>query len=1122
MEIGLVKIINKKNGYGFLKNAADKDIFFHFNDFKDDHLLIKQSLPITYTLNYSKKRNKTAAINCRFLKTYEDYAAVMKLNEKETIVLKIENQDVAKQNKKYSNIEYKLKYYCFRHIFTNNSAEVFKSYVYNYFVENQSDLSYIQYVHFIFKRIINILPSSDERRTLITELFSQFQSIVDDEIRFDLWRSRNYRLLGYNSVDELFVSDDVIAKFSHKITLNNLKIISEYSNMEQLCNAVVLKHINSKEKKSLEYLLQLYQFAEYLLPEEKDEILELLDNELYNTVIDDVKESVSTFGVLNSEYQLVWFDKIRKSIPLELSLQNTKKINEFIDELLVQSLSPTLTIELFIAGKQNSISRVSEADIVQFLKRNYYEVRYNLLRKIPDADTQLRILKLFERETNILETYKILEGAILIDNPHLDYREIIYKKFDSDAIGPIAHKTLMENYLEHVNSETDEDIRFKLFFSGLIKAISTEEILCRIPDISVDKFSFIINCPFYNLEFKKTLLLRLIDKPKISSYELETLLRTSKEYFNPQIYTDIYKEVKIDIDLRTDFNMWRENLSGDFPLNFLQDNLDHNETYYNITYETHQKFKLKTDNFINCLLQYLKTNEEISNRPIFLKQFYHVKYLLQISPASIEHDVFSSNSTYNIIAWLLERSDELDFDALKTKFIYFPPQWQKKILRKLFFYVKTGKLQLGIEELNEITRIDAEIFKLNEQENSHVTLDFTTDLVLKALLNFKKENRFFVENELLQLLLTNLYDKENKITISDLFEECRGIQLGEYKIDYSSNKIINKIFTDIESYYYEISFDYNATLVDEVKKIPGRKWNKDELRWQVSKESEIELLEFATRFRFIISVTNEDDYSNNKHLAKFYRKDIPSGVKFCEGRKSKELDRRFQKEFWWCRNQICYQNCETTHDEEWRKYNFIDFCNILNLDLTEVNRMGDVIPNGYYYQFTTLLNRFKILLEKLYCKSCDEILQPVGTGHFGAYTVTKFHCKNSACKACNEVIYLNHCLNGQCNNVIDSRISKKCSHGLYICDACGSCCSHGMFSRRLDNLKNNGGYIHTQLVNYVSGKLGHLERAEYFCHKCGESMVERSYDMFHCLSCQNVYDTSKFKFKREHRPDKKV
>jgi len=287
--------------------------------------------------------------------------------------------------------------------------------------------------------------------------------------------------------------------------------------------------------------------------------------------------------------------------------------------------------------------------------------------------------------------------------------------------------------------------------------------------------------------------------------------------------------------------------------------------------------------------------------------------------------------------------------------------------------------------------------------------------------------------------------------------------------------------------------------------------------WGVPAQYETEVLEFAKQERFFLNFQGST-YSNNIHFAEFKRKDIPSGITYCEGRIANKPHELFKRDFWWCGGQPCFNKCETIHQPAgWEKYTLIDFCEILELNTDEVNKMGDIIPKGHLYHFNALINRFNRLLDHLYCKDCSHILYPsdFGTSHFATYSLVRFTCRNENCSN-KEEIYLNHCLNGKCNYIIDSRVSKKCSNGLFICGTCGSCCSHAMLQRRLSSLELTGGYIHPNLVKAVNEKLGHLERSDYFCYKCGNGMTETGNQVFQCTDCRVIYDTAKYKIQRPH------
>ena len=243
----------------------------------------------------------------------------------------------------------------------------------------------------------------------------------------------------------------------------------------------------------------------------------------------------------------------------------------------------------------------------------------------------------------------------------------------------------------------------------------------------------------------------------------------------------------------------------------------------------------------------------------------------------------------------------------------------------------------------------------------------------------------------------------------------------------------------------------------------------------------------------------------------FCRNDIPKGIKFCEGRLANVNDKYYNVKFWWCCNKPCYSNAETTTKaKKWQSYTLLDFLLILGFDLDDGNRVEDSIERGKYYQFISTVNRFNRLLKKMYCSKCGHILSPVEDSHFAHYRVVRFSCENHNCEEYHNEIYLHHCLNARCKEIIDSRVSKKCSNGLYICSnlECGSCCSDEMFKRRLNNLTtvdNANNSLKQSIISDLEFKIknnhGHLERGAHFCFKCGKKINVSSSGTLKCSDC---------------------
>ena len=112
------------------------------------------------------------------------------------------------------------------------------------------------------------------------------------------------------------------------------------------------------------------------------------------------------------------------------------------------------------------------------------------------------------------------------------------------------------------------------------------------------------------------------------------------------------------------------------------------------------------------------------------------------------------------------------------------------------------------------------------------------------------------------------------------------------------------------------------------------------------------------------------------------------------------------------------------------------------------------------------------------------------------------------------MVYLNHCLNSKCSDVIDSRDSCKCNYqsdghsdipGMYICSTCGSCCSQKVFNNRASIYNGEGRTLPRNLSIQVNENLGHEERGISFCYKCGEQSGNEE----GCMTCSQKLHLSK-------------
>ena len=889
-----------------------------------------------------------------------------------------------------------------------------------------------------------------------------------------------------------------------------------------------------------------------------------------------------------------------------------------------------------------NIDRVLENVPLDFITKIFLdkdtqtEKQIAILSKL-QTNEKFELLKCYSHEFDFYKTFNLLENFVKNENSLSNYFRLSDEIFNTEFWINKKGYEIVDLFNNYVNNEVNDELRYELFFKGYVKTVAQRLVFQNIINLNEIEYRKLIQSQPENNTFIKEILEAKITTEYSADYDWLydlAIINLSTDEFN-SFDTRVFE----NLEKSEYFKLWKKGKAKIFPDNHIGDILnDEFNNYFEI--KNWINSNITSEKEINdFLFSHINIQVPVTNRKIFYKQFNHIKYLLQknnnIQKVNNEDDLFYeeikdskqnenkqldkelflqqikqlNNAFYNVILWFLDKIEVLDFEQLKQKFIYFEPDEQVRIIRKLFSLKANGEFELTVEKLNELSRFDLDLYKTNQYFNPEIPIDISTEVLIKVLLAYKQSQRFFVESELLTLILNDLnFNKKIRFKLSKYFENCLGREAavywydkivfrdenGNYNFKFYFNKILvkklkeifsskkgnsfiywnsdkytwvvpleckslvqdfannndfvliksieNKIqkiyFQENNKFYFAISFtskikdfyrdksenlkytlEEDASFNDflsEVKKLPGAKWNPDKKHWGVPSMYNKEVIEFAYKFKFYLDFNLESNDKKNISLYQFKRIEKPNGISFCEGRLANRPHDMIQKEFWWCGGQLCFSKCETIHSEEkWEFYTLLDFCEILGFNTDETNKNDDFIPKGKYYQFISLINRFNRLLDKLYCQDCNHILYPVEIGNFAAHNVVRFQCKNVSCSNNNE-IYLNHCLNGQCNCVIDSRVSKKCNNGLYICDNCGSCCSHNMLDRRLENLILTGGYIQENLRKCVSEKLGHLEKAEYYCHNCGNEMTESNNEVYECSCCEIKYDTTKYKIKRPH------
>ena len=199
-----------------------------------------------------------------------------------------------------------------------------------------------------------------------------------------------------------------------------------------------------------------------------------------------------------------------------------------------------------------------------------------------------------------------------------------------------------------------------------------------------------------------------------------------------------------------------------------------------------------------------------------------------------------------------------------------------------------------------------------------------------------------------------------------------------------------------------------------------------------------------------------------------------------------------------CQNDLCFVTC-IKENPSWENYKLIHVLDIIGYPVLEKTEAG-FIPCQVYNQFVNQINRAVSFYRRLVCKDCGHILFPARNR-----SRSYFKCLLTYCPQCNVEVYLNYCHNCK-KGLIDSRETKKCPNGLYICPDCSSCCSDEFFEFQANKYSRQGIQIPSRISRYIGR--GHNNASIYYCAKCGS---QKTWDPqnreWRCYACNPHIET---------------
>ena len=463
------------------------------------------------------------------------------------------------------------------------------------------------------------------------------------------------------------------------------------------------------------------------------------------------------------------------------------------------------------------------------------------------------------------------------------------------------------------------------------------------------------------------------------------------------------------------------------------------------------------------------------------------------------------------IIWAVYMQTRASQVILANVFPLLPPYLQIRIVKKLFSFVAQGKMKHTAKSMYDF---------LSSKEN---LLSLPVEIAFSYLILRENDPTQNFNNGHMLQLIDGREDHSEWIGIRQFVEQCPGRWLTEYdehnkswKSKFYNGKLTGvKNSTDLCLFIPNRMIDsaggiqnYNNKHARKLSEIIKLNFNpsdyqisqcSDGVKYYFKASCEVEVNYLVRGFNILSNSDDSLSYTLNED------DDDP----FCECRLSLQLSNREGLPFYWCGNKPCFRPWARFHtDEEWERYTLLDFMRILNIPVDYTNLAGKTTKNGYFIIFSSYLKSFAKFYEHLKCRKCHSLLHPVNITNFATHAVTEFSCTHEGCEMNGVSIYLNHCFNKQkCKSIIDSRDSKQCPNGQYICPECGACCSTSNFRNRISNLCQTGGFVSPWLKNFVDQDLGHWEHQEYFCYSCGAKMeIDDSVGILKCPNCGTTYD----------------
>lgn len=300
---------------------------------------------------------------------------------------------------------------------------------------------------------------------------------------------------------------------------------------------------------------------------------------------------------------------------------------------------------------------------------------------------------------------------------------------------------------------------------------------------------------------------------------------------------------------------------------------------------------------------------------------------------------------------------------------------------------------------------------------------------------------------------------------------------------------------------------YRRTVASLKKELKTNEYNGEYFELKYDRQ---QLVRLISRYYFKETLKADDDDMRRDFLKLSYTDYFKP---YCAPTLSKANNPAIDLPFFWCRGKECFHNnlADQTIAEQnnWHYYSLYHMVEIIGFPKLHITP-GGYEPDNVVRVFIAVANKAMQKFKRLKCRGCGHLMFTDKSGRFNRHNY--YSCINPNCPEAHIPVYLNYCY--KCKKaLIDSRDTKQCPNGWYICPTCLACCDNEQYKRQAQRYRISNNPVPERIARMLGH--GHNDKGEYFCPICGgpiEIIVDEHYGEKRrcCPRCHKIFDDNPY------------